>query len=274
MHISVRAMKFPPTSDVAKVELAEPVEWVSFDDIRCRIEALSGRLPPVQISQNTESTREVAKNRRAKSWSCCLCSCFSWSRKRDTKSRQGKDKNGRSESKEPSSKYICEPSADKQHVRMQMVPLMTTNAVITPSNNGTVESRDSCGQQTNVAKLRTMAEYLQQKSAIVYETVAYTTSDTFTRLVKYFEQTRGTLVLNVDLRDVDGSPGVAVVNICMRPSHIVDLERDHNSGALQRDLENIIVNAYLLSKIPATAVQLQTNISREELGIADRELAT
>ena len=266
-------MKFAPTSDVAKVELAEPVEWVSFDDIRCRIEALSGRLPPVQIAQKTEDTREVAKNRRAKSWSCCLCSCFSWSRKRDTKSRKGKDKNSRMESKEPSSKYICEPSADKQHASMQMVPLMTNNSVVAASN-GTVERRNSCGQQTNVAKLRTMAEYLQQKSAVMYETVADTSSDTFTRLVKYFEQTRGTLVLNVDLRDVDGCPGVTVVNICMRPSHIVDLERDHNSGALQRDLENIIVNADLLSKIPATAVQLQTNIGREELSIAERELAT
>ncbi|KAI0214978.1 hypothetical protein LSAT2_032989 [Lamellibrachia satsuma] len=258
--INVQAMKFAHDSDFTKVLLPETAEWISFDDIKCRIDALSDRLPQV----HGEHIEDVSKNRRAKSWSCCLCSCFSWTRKRDTKSR--KAKNGHPE--HSSGKYIYEPSTDKQHANIQMA------VIATPKNGKVAACKGFPEQLTSVATLRRLTDCLQQKATVVCETVADTSSDVFTGLVKYFEQTRSTLVLNVDRRDTDDCPGVAVVNICMQTSHIVNLERDYNSGALQRDLEDIIVSSGLLSKISATDVRLQTMISREELDTAEQELAT
>lgn len=263
--ISVDAMKFAHDSEVTKAALLETVEWISFDDIMCRIEALSNIVP-----QTPQTNEEVSKNRRGKSWSCCLCSCFNWTRKHDTKPR--KAKTSRAESKHSSGKYIYEQSTDKQYANIQMTQITTNKAIITSHKNGKIATKEDFAEQTE--KLRTLAEYLQTKSTALYEIVADTSGDTFTRLVKYFEQTRGTLVLNVDHRDVDGCPGVAVINICMQPSHIADLERDYNSGALQRDLDEVIVASDLLGKISATAVRLQTKISRDELHVAEQELAT
>ena len=264
--ISVDAMKFAHDSQVTKGTRPETVEWISFDDIACRIEALSNTAP--------QTTEEVSKNRRTKSWSCCLCSCFSWTRKRDTKSRKAKTSRG--DAKRPSEKYIYEPSTETQNVSIQMTQITNNKAVIATHTNGKIGTRNGgfAEQISSLEKLRALAECLQMKSTVVYETVADTSGETFTRLVKYFEQTRGTLLLNVERRDVDDCPGVAVVNICMQPSHIADLERDYNSGALQRDLDEVIVSSDLLGKISATAVRLHTKISPDELHIAEQELVT
>ena len=130
--ISVDAMKFSHDSQVTKGTRPETVEWISFDDIACRIEALSNTAP--------QTTEEVSKNRRTKSWSCCLCSCFSWTRKRDTKSRKAKTSRG--DAKRPSEKYIYEPSTETQNVSIQMTQITNNKAVIATHTNGKIGTRN------------------------------------------------------------------------------------------------------------------------------------
>ena len=121
--------------------------------------------------------------------------------------------------------------------------------------------------QEKLQNLKNAADMFKKKSEDFYEALQDTGSVPFNRMVKYFEQDRGILVLETHQNE-----GLVVVTICMMKDQLDELERDLDNGKLVKDIENCTVTDDILRKVDAEGIKLQIFAEREEFLNAKAEL--
>ncbi|GAB1606166.1 uncharacterized protein LOC115218054 [Argonauta hians] len=110
-------------------------------------------------------------------------------------------------------------------------------------------------------------EVLDEKARKFYVLFDSAGNSHYTNLIKYFEQDRGTLVMNALRRDT-----LVVMNICMTKDQLKRLQSDYSTGKLTRDIEQRLVNMQVLNAVEAKELRLSTIIDDSEFSQAEEEL--
>jgi len=268
LQIEVKALRLDTTTkiggDDAKTDPNFPFimpsrEWISLDDIKMRIAELSERM---QIRSAADPEDVLMEENHKKS--SCICLCFSrlFSRKKDQ---------SRGDIYSQTTPPVLGDNPAKAHTNGYKSG-KGSSMQSTPS-----DSKISCKDYSSdkyksvnrhsLENLKNIAEIFQAKSDIVYSIVRDTSSASYSQLLKYFEQDRGVLVLDTNCQE-----GLVIVNICMKMEQLEQLRRDYGNGKLTKDVENCIVTDYLLSRVGAKGIKLNTDIDREEFDLAEQEL--
>ena len=227
-------------------------EWISLDDIKLRINELTEK--QLQEKLNALEDQDIEKNHKTYS---CLCHCFI----RMFQSRK--------KVSEQNSKYIS-PSKTKPGIEF------TTNGKSYDSQStlysSNIKLRSISGSKHSLSSLKCAAEHLQSKADAIYAHLRDSSTLSHAQLLRYFEQERGVLVLET----TSVQHGLIVVNICTKREQLEGMRRDHANGKLNRDVEACIVNGDggdMLESVGVKALKLRTSIDREQLEIAEHELA-
>lgn len=244
LQLKVRALRLPRDALPASLHPAStppPRQWVSLDDIHLRILALS--VPPASLQPSN-------KNNERRHRHMCLCACFArlFSRRKDKPP--------------PSPAEIYRPT--------------------TPSLVPNGKPVQHAGSSPNVAsaginELRSLAELMQHKAASLYELVQDAATATHTALVKYFEQERGTLVLEARPPTDDADLGIedtglVVATICMQRGQLDALRRDLAGGELVASVERLMDQDEVYARTGASGVRLEVYADPDELEVAELEL--
>lgn len=88
------------------------------------------------------------------------------------------------------------------------------------------------------------------------------------RIVRYFEQERSTLVLQVGLKE-----GMSVCTICMTTIQVKKLREDYEMGVLHEDLVRCVQPQDVIDKMECCAIHLRTVIDDNDFALSYQELA-
>ena len=88
------------------------------------------------------------------------------------------------------------------------------------------------------------------------------------RIVRYFEQKRSTLVLNVNLQDY-----MSLCTICMTTKEVKKLREDYEMGVIHEDLVRCVNPQFIVDKMECCAIHLRTVIDVEDFPLAYQELS-
>lgn len=86
-------------------------------------------------------------------------------------------------------------------------------------------------------------------------------------IVKYFEQDRGSLVLQIQCEQ-----SLDIYNICMSQEQVENLQGDYKSGKLLKDLEDIILTQDYIHKMHFLDMRMKVVIKEEEFQLAIQDM--
>lgn len=87
-------------------------------------------------------------------------------------------------------------------------------------------------------------------------------------IIKYFEQDRGTLVLQVYIENA-----LVVCNICMKPEQVKQLQEDNTNSELLNVFEKILLRQSLFDEMDIRDMRLKVVIDENEVELAKSELS-
>lgn len=87
-------------------------------------------------------------------------------------------------------------------------------------------------------------------------------------IIKYFEQDRGTLVLQVFIENA-----LVVCNICMKPEQLNQLQDDNTNSELLNVFEKILLNQSIFDEMGIKDMRLKVVIDENEVELAKSELS-
>ena len=265
LQIEVKALKLQELkSDIDKISASFlNREWLSLDDIRLRINELMEKQHQQEKQQQTLEIQDIALE-DAGMKSSCLCHCFS------------RMFSSRKKPSEQNSKYITSTSPTNTKPSIEHTNGFNSNGKSTDSQSTLYSSnnklRSISGSKHSLDSLRCIAELLQNKADAIYAHLRDPTTAIHARLLRYFEQERGVLVLET----TSEQHGLVVVNICTKRDQLERIRRDQSSGKLNRDVEACVTNGDggdMLEAVGAKAVKLHTSIDREQMQLAEQELS-
>ena len=277
LQVKVKALRLPrdslplslnPPATPAKPPSA-PREWVSLDDIHLRILALTS--VPSQHSVTKATTEATTKKKHKKQF--CLCACFASIFGRNRKKELGVNESFKSKS---TTVYYNNQRNSFNTVVSSSAPAinkLSTQTHVQPGHS--LPHLTTTESQVQLEQLKHMADVMKQKAAVFNELVQDSQTQTHVALLKYFEQERGTLVLeSLCGADEDSDHPLGVVTICMKAAQVAAVRRDVASGQLVSDVETLLDSEELFARTGASGVKLEINIDPEELDIAEAELST
>ena len=262
LQILVEALRLIPES-LASLGLSLTREWLSLEDIQISIATLRRPKKHKKSLEKLEVTERENETRQ----SCGFCGCFSkmFSRKKSSSKYQTNDHNN-------SVQYSNNmETPDNEHGTRGGDSNIMNESILSTTKNGNLldESVLSINTKTSVENLRNVAHAIQEKSEEFYQLFAKSTSTPRIQLLKYFEQSRGILVLDSSYVD-----GIALVCICTKPDQLDDLRRDYDSGKLAADVEDWVVTSDVLEGMGVTGIRLKADINKEEIEMSEQELST
>ena len=261
---------------------------MSLDDIHLRILALTS-LPSQQSVTN--ATPEVSKKKRKP---ICLCACFAHLFSRNRKKELNATMNESFKSKSTTVYYNNQrnsfntvvsssaPAINKLSTQSQQQHQHQQQQKVQPGQS--LQQLSSAESQTQLEQLRHMADVMKTKAATFNELVQDAGTQSHVALVKYFEQERGTLVLesrttggggsgDSDVGGVVAEQSLGVVTICVKASQVAAMRRDVTSGQLVTDVEALVDEEELFAHTGASGLKLEITVDMEELDIAENELS-
>lgn len=267
LSIEVKAIKFDEDSVLSVIKpVSRPAsrEWVSVDDIRRRISVLSAESKLSSIHIDDEETKPS-----------CFCVCFSnlFTRRKKKVSKSmaylsngGEHNNSRvSMHSQQSTSNNTHNNVNNSHVSMQQstshyISHTTTTHITTkpPHNNS----------HTSIDNLRTLLDMFHDKVDEIFTVLQDGGDGTRDGLIKYFEQTRGVLVLDTD---TDGAT-FTVNTICTTVQQVEQLKRDYGSGQLGRDLEGQLTSDQLLQTTGVLGIKVKVSVKHDEIDLVEQEL--
>lgn len=260
VQILVEAFKLIPES-LAALGLSMNREWLSLEDIQISIATL--RKPKKKKSPEKLDFEEAEREPKK---SCGFCGCFTrmFSRNKSSKKYQA---NGTKNSVQSSNNV---ESPDRENNLPELGDDIMSESILSARKSSLLdESLLSMNSKSNVENLRSIAHVIQEKSEEFYELFSSPTATPRIQLLKYFEQSRGILVLDSSYVD-----GIALVSICTKPDQLDDLRRDYDSGKLATDVEEWVVTNDVLEGMGVTGIRLKVDINREDIETAEQELAS
>lgn len=109
--------------------------------------------------------------------------------------------------------------------------------------------------------------FIQEKARIFYSVFDDMENPSYVQLIKYFEQDRCSLVLDMKCEDC-----LVVVNICMKHEQLEQLQNDYATDKLNHDIERCLVTEDILLLLDVHGVTLQTLINVQDFLEAEGEL--
>ena len=282
--ILVKALKLPPETNRNLLQTHNR-EWVSLDDVKLLMGKVSAQ-PDPGTSQRYDVQEALEEDEKPNHRSC-FCVCF----RKLFHRNKGQSKKNTVESVQ-NNLQLKSTTMDKQNNQTanQHIKYMSADNVNINGTGNNSPTRLKYGKQQNrlsvdllrtdslvnktrdarlsLENIRNNAEIFRIKSEDFYRFISDRESANSVKLLKYFEQDRGLLVLETNC-----SSGLVVVNICMQIGQLQQLQRDIHNGKLNKDLENILITEEVLTKIGARGVKLTTEIDKDEFDLAEQELS-
>jgi hypothetical protein len=147
---------------------------------------------------------------------------------------------------------------------------VTAHETQTPSDSG-VENSDRSHHDSDefllIDDMKMKADILREKSNKFYQLLLDPDTTTRNALVKYFEQVRGILVVDIVYED-----GIIIRSICTKEDQLHSLDEDFQSGKLVHELEEVLINDIILHQIAILALKLQLSAEEDEFPKALNDL--
>ncbi|XP_023931977.1 uncharacterized protein LOC106162832 isoform X1 [Lingula anatina] len=238
-------------------------EWLHLEDIKPESKPLP-RTRSIELME-IQDIREDQKSVKKKS-SKCLCFCFMRSFTKGSKKERKRTEsysayvvgNGNNHSVPPGGQKDKTGNEGKNGAHPD------TDGAIT-NGNGQITNRNQPPKTVDPA----LKKVFENKSELFYKEVQEASCQTHVDFVKYLEQMRGILFMQINT-DSD----LSVICICMKLSQLTQLRQDWRNGNLLKDVESCLVNDTILQVIGAKGLKLQVELQEEELNFAEQELST